>query len=296
MSRDTVTATAAGTITGHTGDAVTADTNQHYDQDPDIFGQFLDPLRKYSSALYRSDTDTLELAQRNKLRFVAGRLGIGGGERLLDVGCGWGSLIIFMAEEYGCDTLGISPAPRQHRYIADLAAERGVGDRVRTQIGHFESMRLPAGRHDAVTMLGSIVHMPDLDAVFRRARAVLRRGGSLYVSESCFRNAGARRAFDKRAGTEFVRSDIFGWGDLRPLSDLVTAAEDAGFSIIAVDDLTEHYRRTIEDWITNVDAASDALDAHQPGLSDKLRQYLEVANAGWGYTTKHYALTCRKAR
>ncbi|WP_067562458.1 SAM-dependent methyltransferase [Nocardia acidivorans] len=276
--------------------AVTADTNQHYDLDPDIFGQFLDPLRKYSSGLYESDTDTLESAQRNKLRFVAGRLGLTGGERLLDIGCGWGSLILFMAQEYGCDTLGVSPAPRQHEYIAEQAEVRGVAARVRTRVGHFEELDLAAGSMDAVTMLGSIVHMPDLDEVFRRARAVLRRNGTLYVSESCFRNAAARKAFDERAGTEFVRSDIFGWGDLRPLSDLVTAAENAGFSIIAVDDLTDQYRRTIEDWIGNVDAAADRIDAHQPGLAAKLRHYLEVANAGWGYTTKHYALTCRKAR
>ncbi|MBF6134884.1 class I SAM-dependent methyltransferase [Nocardia otitidiscaviarum] len=275
---------------------VTADTNQHYDLDPDIFGQFLDPLRKYSSALYESDGDTLEVAQRNKLRFVADRLGLRGGEQLMDVGCGWGALILFMAEEFGCDALGISPAPRQHEYIAEQASVRGVADRVRTRVGHFERLELPARSVDAVSMLGSIVHMPDLDEVFRRVRAVLRRGGTLYVSESCFRNAAAHRAFDERAGTEFVRADIFGWGDLRPLSDLVTAAEDAGFSIISVDDLTEHYRRTIDDWIANVDAAADRIDVHRTGLAATLRHYLEIANAGWGYTTKHYALVCRNAR
>ncbi|WP_067689519.1 SAM-dependent methyltransferase [Nocardia jejuensis] len=275
---------------------VTADTNQHYDLDPDIFGQFLDPQRKYSAGRYQSDSDTLELAQRNKLRFVAGRLGLTGGEQLLDIGCGWGSLILFMAQEYGCHALGVSPAPRQHEYIAEQAQERGVAALVSTRVGHFEEMDLPARSVDAVTMLGSIVHMPDLDEVFRRARTVLRRGGSLYVSESCFRNAAARKAFDERAGTEFVRSDIFGWGDLRPLSDLLTAAEDAGFSIVAVDDLTQDYHRTIEAWIENVDAAAEKIDAHQPGLAAKLRHYLEVANAGWGYTTKHYGLTCRKAR
>ncbi|GAA5061547.1 SAM-dependent methyltransferase [Nocardia callitridis] len=275
---------------------VTADTNQHYDLDPELFGEFLDPLRKYSSALYHADTDTLEQAQRQKLRFVADRLAVRGGERLLDIGCGWGSLVVFMAEEFGCTTLGVSPAPRQHEYIALRAATAGVADLVRTEVGHFEHMTLPERHFDAVTMLGSIVHMPDPVAVLRRARAALRRGGHLYLSESCFRNAAARTAFDANDGTEFVREDIFGWGDLRPLSELVAAAEDAGFSIIAVDDLTEHYRRTIEDWIGNVDAAAERIDTHGTGMADKLRHYLEVANAGWGYTTKHYALTCRRAR
>ncbi|MEV0078992.1 class I SAM-dependent methyltransferase [Nocardia neocaledoniensis] len=275
---------------------VVADTNQHYDLDPDIFGEFLDPLRKYSAALYESADDTLETAQRNKLRFVAERLGLRGGEELLDVGCGWGSLILYMASELGCRTLGISPAPRQHDYIAAQAAARGVRELVRTRVGHFEQLDLPARGFDAVTLLGSIVHMPDPDEVFRRAKAVLRRGGTLYVSESCFRNAATRAAFDDRDGTGFVREDIFGFGELRPLSELVAAAENAGFSVISVDDLTENYRRTIEDWIANVDAAADRIDAHGAGLAAKLRHYLEIANAGWGYTTKHYALVCRNAR
>ncbi|MFC9659420.1 SAM-dependent methyltransferase [Nocardia sp. NPDC127606] len=273
-----------------------ADTNQHYDLDPEVFGEFLDPLRKYSSGRYLTDTDTLEQAQRHKLRFVAGRLGLSGGERVLDAGCGWGSLILFMAEEFACRTVGVSPAPRQHEYIAEQAAARGLTDRVRTEVAHFEQLELPAATFDAVTMLGSIVHMPDVDAAFARARRTLRRGGMLYVSESCFRSARARTAFDDRTGTRFIRSDIFGFGELRPLSELVAAAENAGFSIDSVDDLTNDYRRTIDDWIANVDAAAERIDAHGPGLAATLRRYLEIANAGWGYTTKHYALTCRNAR
>ena len=273
-----------------------AATNQHYDLDPELFGLFLGPLRKYSSGLYESPDDTLATAQERKLRFVARRLGITGGERLLDVGCGWGSLVLFMAREYGCRTTGISPAPRQLDYIAARAAELGVSDLVRTQAGHFELASLPDRAFDAVTMLGSIVHMPDLDAAFRKARQVLRRGGSLYVSESCFRSAAARAAHDHRAGTEFVRDTIFGWGDMRPLSALVEAAENAGFSIASVDDLTAHYHRTIEDWLAGIRAARQRIEELAPGYADVLERYLEIANAGWGYTTKHYALVCRNAR
>jgi len=271
-------------------------TNQHYDLDPELFGLFLGPLRKYSSGLYESADDTLAVAQERKLRFVAGRLGIAGGERLLDVGCGWGSLVLFMAREYGCRTTGISPAPRQLEYIAARAAEMGVSDLVCTQAGHFELAVLPDRAFDSVTMLGSIVHMPDLDAAFGKARQVLRRGGSLYVSESCFRSAAARAAHDHRAGTEFVRDAIFGWGDMRPLSALVAAAENAGFSIASVDDLTAHYHRTIEDWLAGIRAARQRIEELAPGYAGVLERYLEVANAGWGYTTKHYALVCRNAR
>ncbi|MBL7500515.1 class I SAM-dependent methyltransferase [Frankia sp. CNm7] len=274
----------------------TAQTNQHYDLDPRIFGLFLDPRRKYSSGYYREPGLTLAQAQTAKLHFVADRLGLRAGDRLLDVGCGWGALILFMAQEYSARVVGISPAGNQHAYIAGRAAELGVADRVSTVQGHFEHAALPDGPFDAVTMLGSIVHMPDLGHVMRRARSLLRRGGRYYVSESCFRNAAARDEFDRRSGTEFVRQSIFGWGDMRPLSDLVRAAEDAGFSVISVDDLTDDYRQTIDDWIVNVDANAESIDRIAPGMAATLRRYLEVANAGWGYTTKHYALVCQRSR
>ncbi|WP_083473770.1 class I SAM-dependent methyltransferase [Frankia sp. R43] len=273
-----------------------ADTNQHYDLDPEIFGLFLDSRRKYSSGLYRADGVTLEEAQLAKLRFVADRLALRGGERTLDVGCGWGSVVLHLARELGCHAVGVSPAGRQHAYIAERAAELGVSDLVRTRQGHFETFDTEPASFDAVSLLGSIVHMPDLDLVFRRARAALRRGGRLYVSESCFRNAAAHAEFDRRGGTEFVRNSIFGWGDMRPLSELVRAAEDAGFSIRSVDDLTEDYRRTIEDWLANVAANADRIDAIRPGTAAMLTRYLQVANAGWGFTTKHYALVCQKSR
>jgi cyclopropane-fatty-acyl-phospholipid synthase len=274
-----------------------ADTNQHYDLDPEIFGLFLDPLRKYSSGRYRSPEDTLEQAQVRKLRFVADRLGLRGGERLLDVGCGWGSLALFVAREHRCQVVGLSPSPRQVDFVNARAKELGVEDRVRVQLGHFETAAdLGAGKFDAITMLGSIVHMPDLAGVYRRCRDLLRRSGALYVSESCFRNAAMRERFGSREGSLFVRDDTFGWGDLRPLSDLVRAAEDAGLSITGVDDLTDDYRRTIDAWLANVRANSAAIDAIQQGTAAALVRYLEVANAGWGRTTKHYALVCRRGR
>lgn len=267
-----------------------AATNQHYDLDPEMFARFLDPLRKYSAGLFDSDTMTLEQAQRRKLSFVAGQLRLLGGERVLDIGCGWGALPLFMAQEYGCRAHGISPAARQHAYLARRVAELGLGKLVTSQAVAIEAYEPEPGAFDAVTMLGSVVHMPDLTGVLAKVRRALRRGGMLYLSESCFRSEAVRRACDGRPGTEFVRHEVFGSGDLRPLSELVAGAESAGFSLRAVHDLTDDYRRTIDCWIANLHAAGDL-----PGTEDLLR-YLEIANAGWGYTTKHYALVCAKAR
>lgn len=271
-----------------------AATNQHYNADPDLFAAFLDPLRKYSSALFDS-TDDLEQAQRRKLAFVAAQIGIRGGERILDVGCGWGALPLYMAAEHRCRVVGLSPAQHQHDYIASRVAELGLSELINTQQAVFETYQPEPGAFDAVTLLGSVVHMPDIDTVFGKIRTALRRGGMLYLSESCFRNAEIRRTFDDRPGTEFVRHSIFGSGELRPLSELVSAAEGAGLSIRAVHDLTDDYRRTIDCWQDNLREA--AANQHVGrDTADHLLHYLDIANAGWGYTTKHYALVCAKSR
>ena len=272
------------------------ETNQHYDLDPAVFEQFLDPMRKYSSGLYLPGTDDLATAQRHKLRFVAGRIGVDDGERVLDIGCGWGALTLFLAGRYDCRVTGVTPAPRQRDHIEASAVARGLTEKVDVHCGMFERFDAAAGSFDAAAALGSVIHMPDLPAVFARTRRLLRRGGRFYVSESCFRNSAIQAEFDARPGTDFVRTAIFGNGRLRPLSELVAAAETAGFSVAAVDDLTDHYRRTIEAWIGNVAAARDRLDGLQDGLAAQLTHYLEIANAGWGYTTKHYGLTLRNSR
>jgi cyclopropane-fatty-acyl-phospholipid synthase len=271
-------------------------TNQHYDLDPEVFAAFLDPMRKYSSGLYRTDSDDLATAQRQKLRFVVDRIRVTGKERVLDVGCGWGALTLFLAGGWNCDVTGVTPAPRQRDHVTATAAARGLADRVAVHLGPIEGFDAPARSFDAAAALGSVVHMPDLPAVFARVKRLLRRDARFYVSESCFRSTATQTEFDARPGTDFVRNRIFGNGRLRPLSELVAAAETVGFSVEACDDLTDHYRRTIEAWIGNVEGAAAEIDARAPGMAADLAHYLRVANAGWGYTTKHYGLTLRNAR
>jgi cyclopropane-fatty-acyl-phospholipid synthase len=138
--------------------------------------------------------------------------------------------------------------------------------------------------------------MPDRRAVLDRAYRLLRRDGRLYLSESCFRNAAAYAEFAGRPGTRHVVEDQFGFADMVPLSVLVEATEAAGFSITGLTDLTAHYRRTIADWEERATANRDDIERVAPGRFEPLVRYLRTANAGWGYTTKHYALTAARSR
>lgn len=229
-------------------------TNQHYDLDPRIFKLFLDESLKYSSGWFDTGEETLDEAQRRKMDLVADLVHVRAGSRVLDIGSGWGALVLHLGGVHGCDVTGISPARRQREYVEERARKLGLADRVRVVTSPFEdATELPRGL-EAVTALGAVVHLPDLPSVFAKARSLLCRDGRMYVSESCFRNAAIRARFDGVDGTDFVRRTIFGNGELRPLSELVAAAEDVGFSIETTLDLTRHYHRTIERWITNVRA------------------------------------------
>ncbi len=277
-------------------DAERGVTNSHYNQDVKAFALFLDSTLKYSSGLYLSDADDLDRAQQQKLDYIAEQLQAGPGKRFLDIGCGWGSLVLHLAGKYECEVVGLTPAPQQAEYIRNRVHARGLADRVSIQVTHFQETRFPDESFDGASMVGSIVHMRNKATVIAESHRVCKRRGRLYLSESCYRNHAKKQEFENRPGSLLVSHGIFGWGDMTPVSNYVRYVEDAGFSLIGLRDLTADYRRTIEAWRANLIRNRDEFDACLPQQSEKYIRYFEAANAGWGYTTKHYAVIASRSR
>jgi cyclopropane-fatty-acyl-phospholipid synthase len=125
---------------------------------------------------------------------------------------------------------------------------------------------------------------------------ICKRRGRLYLSESCYRNKAKKREFEDRPGSLLVSHGIFGWSDLPPVSSYVRYIEDAGFSLIGLRDLTADYHKTIEAWRANIIRNQDAFDACLTSESARYIRYFEAANAGWGHTTKHYAVIASRTR
>ncbi|CAA9562407.1 Cyclopropane-fatty-acyl-phospholipid synthase [uncultured Synechococcales cyanobacterium] len=271
-------------------------TLQHYDLEPEVFEQFLDPYMKYTCGLYLSGKESLAEAQRQKMAFIAQKLGICGGERVLDVGCGWGSLLLFLAQQFSCQGWGVTPAPNQAKYILKKASDWHLATQIRVEQAYIQNLRLPAASFDAVTFVGCISHMSDKLGILQACYRALKPKGTIYISESCFRNPQKYKEFSESPGMRFVRDEVFGWGSLEPLSVIVSAVEDAGFSLTGLTDLTSHYQRTILDWMHNIKRNQASLEAIHPGIADKLLRYLELSNIAWGFTTKHYAIVATKKR
>jgi cyclopropane-fatty-acyl-phospholipid synthase len=277
-------------------DAAVTATNGHYELPVELFGRFLGRRMKYSCGLYDTPATTLDEAQEAKLRWVLDRnLRMTSGQRLLDIGCGWGSLTLFAAER-GCHVVGITPSRPQRDYILRQARERGLGHLIDVRLGRFTSVDLDGEDFNAAAMIGSIVHMPDRDDVLAATRRRLKTGGRLYLSESCFRNQKIFEEYRASPGFRFVGEDIFGFGEMVPLAGLIAAAENAGLSIVRLADLTAHYPCTLADWSERVRDGQAEIDAVQPGASARLLRYFEIGATAFGYTTKHYAFVAEKSR
>jgi cyclopropane-fatty-acyl-phospholipid synthase len=223
---------------------------------------------------------SLDQAQETKLRYIAGLLRLRGGERVLDIGSGWGSMVLFLAENLNCEVVGVTPSARQAEHILDLAAAAGARHRVSVEVAPFGEASLPVGGFDAVTAVGVMEHMPDQVAVLTKIRHLLKPGGRLYLSSSCYRTPAST-----------CPAGFFGDTAMPLLSRLIESFELAGLGVTSVSELTAHYQRTIADWLQRIAARRADLDRLHPGFADEISRCFETANASWGHTAKHYALT-----
>lgn len=218
----------------------------HYDVGNDFFALFLDPAMVYSCAHFLDPDEALEVAQRRKLDLVCRKLQLRRGERFLDVGCGWGALVVHAAVEYGVHGTGITLSSQQAEAARRLAVEQGVEDRVEI----FEQdYRQVVGTYDAIASVGMVEHVGHarLPEYFASLRRVLAPSGRLlnHGIVTRDRNSSVRRP-------SFVRTYVFPDGDLRPLEEWIPLAEQQGLEVRDVEALRASYALTLRHWVANL--------------------------------------------
>ena len=262
----------------------------HYDVSNDFFALFLDRSMTYSCAIFDDFDEPLEVAQERKLETVCRKLALEDAERVLDVGCGWGSFAVHAASRHGAHVVGITLSEPQAQRARARAVAAGVSDRVEIRVMDYRELR--DERFDAIASIGMVEHVGQarIDLYAEQLAALLAPGGRLL-------NHGIARL---RAGEAEAGgfSERYVFPDAAPLqlSRVQAALERAGFVTEHVEGYAEHYARTLTHWIERLDA--NAGEAERLAGAQRMRVwrlYLRAARSGFetGFSSI-YQVRCRR--
>ncbi|MFF4650595.1 class I SAM-dependent methyltransferase [Streptomyces sp. NPDC001380] len=218
--------------------------SHHYDLSNDFYALLLDRHMAYSCGYWTQEEGPgygLEDAQRDKLDLVCRKLGLREGMRLLDVGCGWGALVVHAASEYGVRATGVTLSAQQHAYVSKRVADLGLADRVEVRLQDYRDVS--DGPYDAVSTIEMGEHVGDAQypAFARQLGGLLRPGGRLLVQQM---SRGSRAP----GGGAFIETYIAPDMHMRPVGDTVALLEDAGLEVREVHAMREHYVLTVDAW------------------------------------------------
>ncbi len=233
----------------------------HYDVSDDFYALWLDPKRLYSCSYYREPGMSLEQAQEAKLDHVCRKLMLRRGERFLDIGAGWGGLLLWAAENYGVKAHGITLSRNQHAYVERLIEERGLRGQVTMELLDYRDLP-ETDPYDKIASIGMFEHVgrANLPTYFAKIRRLLKPGG-LLMNHGI--TAGGTRNHQLGAGLgDFIERYIFPGGELQHVSAVLRTMGEAELEPLDVENLRPHYGRTLWAW-------SDALEA-------RLEQALKV--------------------
>ena len=234
----------------------------HYDLSNTVYGYVTGATRMYSSAYFHSPDDSLDAAQTQKLDRVCRKLFLAPGEALLDIGCGWGGMILHAAREFGVHALGVTISEQQEKLCVERLAREGATERcqvVREDYRAITAAQSPSGKpFDKIVSLGMVEHvgLAQLPGYFRKAFEVLKPGG-LFLMQGV---SSSVHEPDTRA-RPFAQSYVFPDADMPYLTQYLRAAEEAGFFVRDVENLREHYALTHRHWRLNLERRRQEIEA-----------------------------------
>ncbi|MET8745314.1 cyclopropane-fatty-acyl-phospholipid synthase family protein [Streptomyces sp. NPDC004728] len=248
--------------------------SHHYDVGNDFYELVLGPSMVYSCA-YWEDDGSLEDAQRDKLDLVCRKLALKEGDRLLDVGCGWGSMAIHAARDYGARVTGVTLSVEQAAFARKRIAQEGLTDRIEIRVQDYRDVR--DGPYDAISSIGMAEHVGSVR--FREYAddlyALLKPGGRLLNHQIARRPEKDESAYHV---DEFIDAYVFPDGELAPVGRTVATLEEAGFETRDVESIREHYALTLRRWVANLEKQWDrAVRTTSAGRARVWRLYMAAS-------------------
>jgi len=249
----------------------------HYDVPPRVFERMLDPHMNYSSAYYLRGDEKLDLAQKQKMDKVATLCALKRGDRLLDLGCGWGGPLLYFAEQYECCVTGLTLSEVQRDWGQEWARRRGLSNRVEIRVADALEADLGPKSFDHAVFLESIIHMKDKGRLFELCRRVLKPSGTVFVQESCYDRQSLERKYRDDRGFQAV-DQVFGFsGAMTSGAEMLRLMEEAGLVPVYLENISAHYERTLSRWAENLDRHAEEMKCLAPEFFPSLRRYIMLA-------------------
>ena len=260
----------------------------HYDASNDFYRLWLDRRMVYSCAYFKSRSDDLDTAQEQKLDYICRKLRLRSGQRLLDIGCGWGALVIHAAKHFGVHAEGITLSEPQAEWARSRIAEAGLENKAKIELRDYREIAAEGSElYDAIVSIGMAEHvgrerLPDYFAAGHRA---LKPGG-VFLNQAIAEDIVPRPG---KGDGSFIEQYVFPDGDIPPLPIMLRAAESSGLEIRDVENLREHYALTLRHWLRRLEAHHDeALRFVDESTYRVWRLY--IAGSAHGFRSGHIAV------
>jgi cyclopropane-fatty-acyl-phospholipid synthase len=261
----------ARSLLAHSQGKDAAQIQFHYDVSDDFYELWLDPRRVYSCAYFQDDAMSLAQAQEAKLEHICRKLMLKPGEKFLDIGAGWGGMLLWAAEHYGVDATGITLSRNQHAHVTRLIEEKGLQGRVRMELRDYRDLDASV-QFDKIASIGMFEHVGRLNmpGYFSKVYSLLKPGG-LVMNHGI--TSGGHQNDQLGAGMgDFIEKYIFPGGELLHVSHVLREMAAADLEMLDTENLRPHYARTLWAW-------SDALEAQLPQASQVLAGTSDAASA-----------------
>ncbi len=225
----------------------------HYDVSNEFYRLFLGSTMTYSCAVWAHPSVTLDEAQEAKYELICRKLDLQPGQRLLDIGCGWGGMVMHAARHHGVRAVGVTLSRKQAELADKRMAEAGLGDVVEIRMQDYRDV--DDGPYDAISSIGMFEHvgLSQVKEYFDRVHTLLRPQGR-FMNHAIGRPPGDRPRF---ARASFIDRYVFPDGELHEVGTIVSAIQEAGFEVRHLESLREHYALTLRAWVANLEADWD---------------------------------------
>ncbi|WP_291014497.1 cyclopropane-fatty-acyl-phospholipid synthase family protein [Hydrogenophaga sp.] len=282
-------------VFGHTRESDSEAIQYHYDVSNDFYAQWLGQGMVYSCAYFEQGDETLDQAQAKKIDHILRKIHLMPGQRLLDIGCGWGALVLRAAQAYGAQCVGVTLSTQQFELAQQRVREAGLQDRIEIRLQDYRDVT--DGPFDRITSVGMFEHvgLDHLAAYFAHLRGLLKPHG--WAMNHGITSTDAHDGESRHGGGRFIERYVFPRGELPHIGTVLRTLQEGGLEAVDVENLRRHYQRTTQLWSEAFEARTAQI---KPLVDEKRWRIWRIYLAGCAWAFEHdevsiYQVLCRPA-